>query len=111
MCSIALVAGGSKIIVKSKKCSFQQFLATNIDLRILDEENFSKTGFDANASRFADFGEMRTADVKRSNRGVKSTKGSSASFAILCVRLDDSDEIKVEKSNIDQSVLSDCLFV
>jgi hypothetical protein len=111
MRSIALVAGGTKIIVRSKKSSFQIVLATNIDSRILDEANFAKTGFDANASRLANFGEMRTADVKRSNREVKSTRGSSASFVILCVRLDENDEIKLDESNIDQSVLSDCLFV
>jgi hypothetical protein len=83
MRSIALVACGTKIIVRSKKCSFQENLATNIDSRIIDKENFAKTGFDTNAPRFANFGEMRTADVKRSNREVKITRGSSASFVFF----------------------------
>ena len=74
-------------------------------------ENFVKTRSDANALRFADFGEMKTADLKRSNREVKSTKDSSARFVFLCVRLGDSDEIKVEKAiSINVFCLIVCLF-
>ena len=54
---------------------------------------------------------MKTADVKRSNREVKSNRGSSSSFVFLCVRLGDSDEIKVEKAiSINVFCLIVCLF-